>query len=173
MRKYLPLILIVSALLLPVFVPSCANTTEAPKGGPKDTIPPYIVNIKPLPGEVMFPLEKGKIVFYFDEYVTIKTPGDIFLSPPLEKKPKARIVGKSLVVTFEKPLQPNTTYTLNLNGAIADNNEGNKFPGFTYVFSTGEQIDSMFVTGTVLDCNTLSPVKGKAAMRNKVVINYH
>lgn len=167
MRKYLPLILIVSALLLPVFVPSCANTTEAPKGGPKDTIPPYIVNIKPLPGEVMFPLEKGKIVFYFDEYVTIKTPGDIFLSPPLEKKPKARIVGKSLVITFEKPLQPNTTYTLNLNGAIADNNEGNKFPGFTYVFSTGEQIDSMFVTGTVLDCNTLSPVKGATVMLYK------
>lgn len=167
MKKYLPLIFVIFALLLPVFVPSCANTTEAPKGGPKDTIPPFIVNIKPLPGEISFPLEKGKIVFYFNEYVNVKTPGDVFLSPPLEKRPKAKVVGKSVVVTFEKPLKPNTTYTLNLNGAIVDNNEGNKFPGFTYVFSTGNQIDSMFVTGTVLDCSTLAPVKGATVMLYK------
>ncbi|MCR5519098.1 MAG: Ig-like domain-containing protein [Bacteroidales bacterium] len=167
MKKYLPLIIILSALLLPVFLPSCANTTESPKGGPKDTIPPYITNIKPLPGAVMFPLEKGKIVFEFNEFVTIKNPSDIFLSPPLERKPKAKIAGKSLVITFEKPLAPNTTYTLNLNSALADNNEGNLFPGFTYVFSTGTEIDSMFVTGTVLDCNTLSPVKGATVMLYK------
>ena len=167
MKKYLPLIIILSALLLPVFLPSCANTTESPKGGPKDTIPPYITNIKPLPGAVMFPLEKGKIVFEFNEFVTIKNPSDIFLSPPLERKPKAKIAGKSLVITFEKPLAPNTTYTLNLNSALADNNEGNLFPGFTYVFSTGTEIDSMFVTGTVMDCNTLSPVKGATVMLYK------
>ena len=167
MKKYLPLIIILSALLLPVFLPSCANTTESPKGGPKDTIPPYITNIKPLPGAVMFPLEKGKIVFEFNEFVTIKNPSDIFLSPPLERKPKAKFAGKSLVITFEKPLAPNTTYTLNLNSALADNNEGNLFPGFTYVFSTGTEIDSMFVTGTVMDCNTLSPVKGATVMLYK------
>ena len=159
MKKYIPLIIVLLALFTPVFMPSCANTTQAPSGGKKDTIPPYIVDIKPLPGATSFPLEKGKILFYFDEYVTIKTATDIFLSPPLEKRPKSRIVGKKLEITFEGALEPNTTYTLNLNGAIADNNEGNKFPGFTYVFSTGEQIDSMFITGTVLDCNTLSPVK--------------
>ena len=148
-------------------MPSCANTTQAPSGGKKDTIPPYIVDIKPLPGETFFPLEKGKIVFVFNEYVNIKAATDIYLSPPLEKRPKAKIVGKSLVITFENPLEPNTTYTLNLNGAIADNNEGNKFPGFTYVFSTGEHIDSMFVTGTVLDCNTLAPMKGVTVMLYK------
>ena len=167
MKKYIPLIIALLALLAPVFTPSCANTTQAPSGGKKDTIPPVIVNIKPLPGATSFPLEKGKIVFEFDEYVNIKTATDIFLSPPLEKKPKAKVVGRSVVVTFENPLEPNTTYTLNLNSAIVDNNEGNKFPGFTYVFSTGEQIDSMFITGTVLDCNTLAPVKGATVMLYK------
>ena len=167
MKKYIPLIIALLALLAPVFAPSCANTTQAPSGGKKDTIPPVIVNIKPLPGATSFPLEKGKIVFEFDEYVNIKTATDIFLSPPLEKKPKAKVVGRSVVVTFENPLEPNTTYTLNLNSAIVDNNEGNKFPGFTYVFSTGEQIDSMFITGTVLDCNTLAPVKGATVMLYK------
>ena len=167
MKKYIPLIIALLALLAPVFTPSCANTTQAPSGGKKDTIPPVIVNIKPLPGATSFPLEKGKIVFEFDEYVNIKTATDIFLSPPLEKKPKAKVVGRSVVVTFENPLEPNTTYTLNLNSAIVDNNEGNRFPGFTYVFSTGEQIDSMFITGTVLDCNTLAPVKGATVMLYK------
>ncbi|MBR5703910.1 MAG: Ig-like domain-containing protein [Bacteroidales bacterium] len=167
MKKFIPLIIALISLLAPVFMPSCANTTQAPSGGKKDTIPPYIVDIKPLPGETFFPLEKGKIVFVFNEYVNIKAATDIYLSPPLEKRPKAKIVGKSLVITFENPLEPNTTYTLNLNGAIADNNEGNKFPGFTYVFSTGEHIDSMFVTGTVLDCNTLAPMKGVTVMLYK------
>ncbi len=167
MKKYIPLIIALSALLIPVFMPSCANTTQAPSGGDKDTIPPYIVDIKPLPGATNFPLEKGKILFEFNEYVVIKTASDIFLSPPLEKMPKSRIVGKKLEITFEGKLEPNTTYTLNLNGALADNNEGNKFPGFTYVFSTGDQIDSMFVTGTVLDCNTLSPIKGATVLLYK------
>lgn len=164
---YIALAAAVLALLSPVLVPSCANTTEAPKGGPKDTIPPYIVNIHPLPGATSFPLEGGKIVFDFNEYVTIKTASDIFLSPPMEKKPKSKISGKSLVISFDGALKPNTTYTLNLNGAIADNREGNRFPGFTYVFSTGMKIDSMFVTGTVLDCNTLSPIKGATVMLYK------
>ena len=167
MKKYIPLIIILLSLLAPVFMPSCANTTQAPTGGKKDTIPPFIVDIKPLPGETFFPLEKGKIVFTFNEYVNVKTATDIYLSPPLERRPKSKVVGKSVVITFESPLEPNTTYTLNLNGAIADNNEGNKFPGFTYVFSTGDQIDSMFVTGTVLDCNTLAPVKGATVMLYK------
>ena len=167
MKKYIPLVFAIASLSFPVFMPSCANTTESPKGGDKDTIPPYITNITPLPGVTRFPVEKGRIVFEFNEYVTIKTASDIFLSPPQEKQPKSKISGKKLIIYFEDALLPGTTYTLNLNSAIADNNEGNLFPGFTYVFSTGENIDSMFVTGTVLDCSSLSPVKGATVMLYK------
>ena len=166
-RKYIPLFIALMLVSPLAFVHGCANTTEAPSGGKKDTIPPFITNIRPLPGVTSFPLEGGKIVFDFSEYVTLKTATDIFLSPPLEKRPKASVKGKSVVVTFEGALEPSTTYTLNLNNAIVDNNEGNIFPGFTYVFSTGENIDSMFVTGTVLDCNTLAPVKGATVMLYK------
>ena len=167
MKRFLPIILFLLAMSPVFFAPSCANTTQAPTGGPKDTIPPVIVNIKPLPGRTGFPVSKGKIVFYFDEYVTIKNQTSIYLSPPQAKRPQAKIVGKTLVVTFEEDLEPETTYTLNLNDAIADNNEGNIFAGFTYVFSTGQKIDSMFVTGSVLDCNTLDPVKGATVMLYK------
>lgn len=167
MKKYLPLLLLVCACLLPLFFPSCANTTQAPSGGKKDTIPPLIIDIKPLPGAVGVPTEGATFVFTFDEYVTIKTPANIFLSPPQQRQPKSRIRGHSLIVSFEEPLRPRTTYTLSFTDAIADANEGNMFPGYTYVFSTGEQIDSMMMTGTVRDCNTLAPVKGATVLLYK------
>ena len=81
--------------------------------------------------------------------------------------PVSKIRGKSLIVKFEEPLSPNTTYTLSFTDAIADVNEGNMFAGYTYVFSTGDRIDSMMVTGTVLDCNTLDPVKGAKVILHK------
>ena len=167
MKRFLPLILVVGACLLPLFFPSCANTTQAPTGGKKDTIPPLIIDIKPLPGAVNVPLEGASFVFTFNEYVNIKTPQNIFLSPPLSRQPKSRMRGHNVIVSFEEPLQPNTTYTITFTDAIADANEGNMFPGYTYVFSTGPQIDSMMITGTVLDCNTLAPVKGATVLLYK------
>ena len=165
--KLIPLVpagLILGSLLLPS---GCANTTTPPSGGPKDTIPPVLVKVSPLPGTTEVPVHKTKLVFTFNEYVKVKDVNGVFLSPPLEKRPKTAIKGKSLEVSFESDLDTNTTYTLDLTGAIADNNEGNLFPGFTLVFSTGKQIDSMCVTGIVQDCNTLQPVKGATVMLYK------
>ena len=167
LKNFIP---IIAALffVLPLFFPvSCANTTTPPSGGPKDTIPPVITKVNPLPGTVNVPTHGTKLVFTFDEYVKIKDANSIFLSPPMEKKPKGTIRGKSLVVTFEEDLAPNTTYTLDLTGAVVDNNEGNPYPGFTLVFSTGDQIDSMCVTGLVQDCNTLKPLKGATVLLYK------
>lgn len=167
LKKFLPLVpfsLVLASLMLPH---SCANTTQAPSGGPKDTIPPVIKKLSPMPGSVNVSPKKTKLSFTFNEYVKIKDANSVFLSPPLEKKPKAAISGKSVVVTFESDLDSATTYTLDLTGAIADNNEGNLFPGYTLVFSTGPRIDSMCVTGLVQDCNTLMPVKGATVMLYK------
>lgn len=167
LKNLLPLIP-AALFLLPLFFPlGCANTTTPPSGGPKDTIPPVMKKLSPMPGSVNVPVHGTKLVFTFDEYVKIKDANAIFLSPPLEKKPKSAIKGKSLVVTFEEDLLPNTTYTLDLTGAVVDNNEGNPYPGYTLVFSTGEQIDSMCVTGLVQDCNTLKPLKGTTVLLYK------
>ena len=167
LKKLLPLIpagLVLASLMFPS---GCANTTTPPTGGPKDTIPPEITKIYPLPGTVNVPVHKTKVRFTFNEYVKIKDANGIFLSPPLEKKPKAVIKGKSVEVSFESDLDTNTTYTLDLTGAIADNNEGNLFQGYTLVFSTGSQIDSMCLTGMVQDCNTLMPLKGATVLLYK------
>ena len=147
-----------------MFSPSCANTTEPPSGGKKDTIPPVIVGIDPLPGATGVPVHNARITFTFNEYITVKDGRNIFLSPPQEKPPRYRIRGKSLVVYFDNDLDSNTTYTLDITGAVADNNEGNLYPGYSLVFSTGSTVDSMVVTGTVMDCNTLQPVKGATVM---------
>ncbi|MBO4476237.1 MAG: Ig-like domain-containing protein [Bacteroidales bacterium] len=166
-KRYLPEIIAAMIFVPMLFVHSCANTTQSPTGGDKDTIPPLIIGIDPLPGTVNVPCQKTRIVFRFDEYVTIKNMKNIFLSPPQAKPPKARIRDKFLIVQFEEPLDSNTTYTLHLSDALADNNEGNMFPGYTYVFSTGPTIDSLLITGKILDCNTLKPVKGATALLYK------
>ena len=166
-KKLIPEIIAALVFLPMLFVHSCANTTQSPTGGDKDTIPPLIIGIDPLPGTVNVPCAKTKIIFRFDEYVTIKNQKNIFLSPPQAKPPKARIRDKYLIVQFEEPLDSNTTYTLNMSDALADNNEGNMFPGYTYVFSTGPTIDSLLLTGKVLDCNTLRPVKGATVLLYK------
>ena len=171
MKKFfsnlLPIIPVAFILGSVMFSHSCANTTTPPSGGPKDTIPPVIVKLDPMDGSVNVPTRKTKLELTFNEYVVVKDPKSLYLSPPLEKAPKYKIQNKSVVVYFENDLDSNKTYTLDLTNAIADNNEGNMYPGFTLVFSTGDQIDSMMLTGTVQDCNTLQPLKGATVMLYK------
>ncbi len=159
-----PVMLILGAM---IFSHGCANTTTPPSGGPKDTIPPIITAIYPGLGATDIPREKTKLILEFNEYVKVKDAKSLFLSPPLEKAPKYKLKGKSVVISFEEPLDSNKTYTLDVTNAIADNNEGNMFPGFTLVFSTGKVIDSMLVTGIVQDCNNLEPLQGATVLLYK------
>jgi len=167
LSRYIPAIPIAYVLGTMIFSHSCANTTTPPTGGPKDTIPPVITELLPAPGTINVPTHKTKLVLEFNEYVTVKDPKSLYLSPPLEKSPKFKLKGKGVVITFESDLDSNKTYTLDVTNAIADNNEGNMFPGYTLVFSTGDRIDSMMVTGLVQDCNTLQPIKGATVMLYK------
>lgn len=167
LKNLIPLVPAAAILVSMIFSHSCANTTGTPSGGPKDTIPPVLVKVNPLPGQLNVPLHKTQIVFTFNEYVQCKDPKAITISPPLEKPLKSVLRGKSVVLSSESDLQPNTTYTVDVTGAIVDNNEGNPFPGFSLTFSTGERLDSMYVTGTVQDCNTLNPMKGATVMLYK------
>ena len=167
LKKYFPAIPVIMILAMMIFSDSCANTTTPPSGGPKDTIPPVITRMTPLPGSINVPRQKTKILIEFNEYVVVKDPKSLFLSPPLEKAPKFKLHGKGVMLSFESDLDSCKTYSLDLTNAIGDNNEGNMFPGFTLVFSTGDRIDSMMVTGIVQDCNSLKPLKGATVMLYK------
>ena len=142
---------------------SCANTTTPPSGGPKDTLPPILLKVTPEPGTLNFPLTEGKVTLLYNEYTIVNTkgPSEILVSPPTKhgRKPIAKVKGKNIVVTLQDTLRENQTYTIDFGQALVDNNEGNVAPRFVYTFSTGETIDSMYFTGTVLDSRSLTPVK--------------
>ena len=155
-----------TVILLALFVAcclsshSCANTTTPPSGGPKDTLPPVLVKVTPEAGKTGFPVTEGKITLLYNEYTVVKTASDILLSPPTRRKPIAKVKGKNIIITMQDTLKADCTYTLDLGQALADNNEGNLAPRMVYTFSTGETIDSLYFTGSVINSKTLAPVKG-------------
>lgn len=158
--RLFPLLVIAGLASAGLFVKSCANTTTPPSGGLKDTIPPVMLLVEPQNMATYVPRNKGSIKMTFDEYVVVKTSQDIFLSPPMEKPPKYKIRGKSVIVSFDGTLDSNRTYVLDMGQSIADNNEGNIYPGFVIAFSTGSTVDSMYLTGMVMDYSSLEPFKG-------------
>ena len=139
-----------------IFSKSCANTSTPPEGGP-----PVIVEVVPANNALNHPRDKrhSSVSFEFNEYVALNNPNSyIFLSPPQTKPPTAKIKGKRVVVSFEEPLDSNKTYSLSLGEAIKDNNEGNPFPPYTHSFSTGDHIDSLFVSGNIVEASTMLPM---------------
>jgi hypothetical protein len=136
-----------TGLLLLVY--ACAKV-GAPTGGVQDFNPPVYVGSEPANRAVNFDGETIEITF--DEYIQLKNQSqELLISPPLQKRPVIRIRDKSIRVTLNNELLPLTTYTINFGNAITDNNEGNVLPDFEFVFSTGNTLDSLSVTGKVLN----------------------
>jgi hypothetical protein len=151
------------AVFLLIFVVSCANPAP-PNGGEKDTKPPKLVNATPPLFHTNF---KGReFVLEFDElFILDNIRQQLIVSPPLAHPPEIKVKKKSIWVTFfEDELIPNTTYTFNFGSAIKDNNEGNVLPNFSYVFSTGDYIDSLSIKGRIFDAFTHEPVELVSAM---------
>ena len=122
---------------------------------------PVIVEVVPANNALNHPRDKrhSSVSFEFNEYVALNNPNSyLFLSPPQTKPPTAKIKGKRVVVSFEEPLDSNKTYSLSLGEAIKDNNEGNPFPPYTHSFSTGSHIDSLFVSGNIVEASTMLPM---------------
>ena len=160
-KNVLNTIIVTGIFALLVFPPSCANTSTPPEGGPKDTLAPVLQEVIPAYNSTGHPrdVKHSYVSFEFDEYVVLNNPNSyIFLSPPQSKPPTAKIKGKKVIVSFEEPLDSCQTYSLSLGEAIKDNNEGNPFPPYTYSFSTGEHIDSLFVSGNIVEASTMLPM---------------
>ncbi len=136
----------------------CANVVT-PSGGQKDTQPPVVLSASPENNSTDF---NGKTIHLtFDEFVTLNNPSNnVLISPPLSKKPTYRTSGKTLIIRFEEPLQPNTTYSINFGDAIKDLHEGNVFKGYTFNFSTGVSIDSLSLKGKITSASALTPMEG-------------
>ncbi|NNC50817.1 MAG: Ig-like domain-containing protein [Flaviramulus sp.] len=140
-----------------VFI-NCANR-GTPDGGPKDEIPPTIVKSDPENFSTNF--KGNEIRVYFDEYIKIKDiQKQLIISPPMKTQPEIKPLGgasKYISIKIFDTLQPNTTYAFNFGNSITDNNEGNPYPFYRYVFSTGDYIDSLTVKGTIADAIKKQP----------------
>jgi uncharacterized protein (DUF2141 family) len=124
-----------------------------PTGGPKDSIPPRLVNASPALKSTN--VKDNKITLTFNEYVDLKdAQTNVLISPLPKKQPTIDFKLKTVTVKLKDTLLPNTTYSINFGSAIVDNNEGNPYKDFTYVFSTGPQIDSFTLSGKVIIAET-------------------
>lgn len=136
---------------------SCANIGN-PSGGPIDKTPPIFMRSNPTPNAVN--VKDRKIDIFFDEIVTLKDPSTkIIVSPAQTEMPRMSALGRKVTVELVDSLLPNTTYTIDFSNSIQDNNEGNAIDNFAFAFSTGSVIDSMRVSGYVLDSRTLEPMQ--------------
>ncbi len=129
-----------------VFLANCANE-KAPEGGKKDTTPPKIR--KALPANKTLHFTSDKIEITFNEYIRASGFSQTLISPPMEKRPEFKVNGKTLVIKLKSRLRDSTTYTINFAEDIKDVNEGNVLNNFSYVFSTGDFIDSQKLSGKV------------------------
>ncbi len=144
------------------FLAGCAQQTN-PTGGLKDEIPPMPVSISPPLFTTYFEGNSFEIVF--DEYIQSQDlSSQLIISPPLNKTPDYRVRGKKLQMSWTDTLQENTTYQFNLGKGVVDLNESNPNTDLVYVFSTGSYIDSLTVTGKVLQAIDNQPLVGGAVL---------
>lgn len=124
-----------------------------------DTIPPVVLSSSPKNFSTHF--DEREIKINFDEYIKLKNINqNLIISPPMENMPDLLPMGmarKNIIIKLKDTLKPNTTYSFNFGESIIDNNEGNVLPQFKYVFSTGDFIDSLKVTGTIRSAGQLNP----------------
>lgn len=153
----MPIYYRVALIAFSIVLFSCARVVN-PTGGENDTVAPELLRSIPKNYSTQF---TGKLlILEFDEYIKLDNPSQNIVVAPLPKKtPQFKVKGKNIEVQFEEELQPNTTYSLFFGDAIKDNNENNPLVNFTFVFSTGLELDSLQITGKVKFAETDKPAE--------------
>ena len=137
---------------------SCARM-GSPDGGWYDDTPPYVVSSSP--NDKAAGVKTKRVVINFNEYIKLEdAQNKVIVSPPQIEVADIKASGKRIIVALKDTLKENTTYTIDFSDAISDNNEGNPMGNYTFSFSTGKEIDTLEVSGYVLNAENLEPVKG-------------
>lgn len=152
------LLLVISVVAYLISI-SCANRGNGPQGGPKDITPPRPQ--RSIPDANSLNYKKNRIDIIFDEIVQVQNTFDnIIISPPQKQAPTVKAIGKKISVELQDTLKDETTYTIFFGDAIVDNNEHNVLSGYSFSFATGESIDTLKMSGTLIDAATLNPIAG-------------
>lgn len=138
------------------FLYSCANVV-APTGGDRDLSPPKLIEVRPISMSTEF---KGPmILMVFDEQIQFHEKQKLFFSPYINQKPEISISKNKLKIKLNNDLKENTTYELILNEVVKDLNEGNVLNNLTYKFSTGQYIDTLKISGHIMNAADNLPVQ--------------
>lgn len=128
-----------------IFLYSCAQIVT-PTGGERDILPPQLISVYPDNQTTNF--QEKKITFYFNEYIALKDiSNQLIVSPPFNNQPETVVKGKKLTMKLNDTLKANTTYNIQFGNSIADITEGNLSSNIQYAFSTGKEIDTLYVSG--------------------------
>ena len=150
MKKYYSFLIVIILAIAEIQVQtSCANIIP-PTGGPRDSFPPVLVAAIPKDSALNF--NAKKITLTFDEYVQLDNQAmqtSLIVSPNPEQLPILTAHLKEVTIRIKDSLKPNTTYSINFGKSLKDNNEGNVYKNFTYVFSTGDNIINGELSGKV------------------------
>ena len=155
-----------SAILITALSLFACARQGVPTGGPKDVTPPKVDSLVSSPN-YSTRFQESRIRLTFDEWVVLKDAAtQVLISPPLNKRPDITLKGKTVTVKFAEGeiLRPNTTYTVNFGSAIQDLHEGNPAKDLRFVFSTGDFLDSLSLSGAVADALTGDPVENISVM---------
>ena len=137
---------------------ACASMGR-PGGGPRDEEPPRFLRADPAPGATG--VKKNRLTLFFDENIQLEDAfNKVVVSPPQKTPPSVSANGRRLTVDLRDTILENTTYTVDFSDAIKDLNEGNILDGFALDFSTGDSIDSLRISGIVLQAENLEPAQG-------------
>ena len=160
-------------LLIGIIAINCA-TRGTPEGGPRDLDSPLILRQSPENYSTNF--DKKEIKILFDEYIKVKDlKKQLIISPPMDTEPTVTPLGsasKYIQITINDTLDKNTTYAFNFGQSIVDNNEENPYDYYRYVFSTGSYIDSLRITGRILDAENREPDNFVSVMLYEVDSTY-
>ena len=130
-----------------------------PDGGPYDEKPPRITGSHPENGATG--VKTKKVTSDFNEFIKLENANEkVVISPPQIEQPEIKVTGKKIQVELFDTLKPNTTYSIDFADGIVDNNEGNPLGDYCFRFSTGDAIDTLEISGYVLNAEDLEPVKG-------------
>ncbi|WP_132051229.1 Ig-like domain-containing protein [Pseudocnuella soli] len=148
MKQLIFLLTIVGALAVLQVTTGCANIIP-PQGGPRDSLPPVLVEATPADSTVNF--RGNRITLNFNEFVKLEeVQGNLLFMPIFENTPIVESRLRTISIRLRDSLEANTTYIFNFGNALRDENEGNILRNFTYRFSTGPVLDSLQLSGNVV-----------------------
>ena len=151
------LALLFLTVLTAVILHSCANIA-APTGGPRDIDPPVPLRASPNFYARNVSTNTSRIQIWFDENVRLVNPAqNVIITPPQTNLPVVRALGRRVVVDLNDELPPNSTVVIDFTNAIVDNNEGNVLENFVFMFSTGDALDTLSISGHVISAYNLEP----------------